>query len=176
MKNHILLTVLTVVVCYGIGQAQQCPIGCQTKIDALQNQVAALQKAIYQVPYLQKFILTTTPRNTSHSLFGEQELPNYMNVLLVHVTVDHTIVAVLLPSATPTSNSSGQTPNQAMFVTSCRTTGNVLAPARANISVFLGRLRQEASGNDVYGIKVAVDGCSAATGQIPVEITVLSKL
>lgn len=176
MKNHILLSVLTVVVCYGIGQAQQCPIGCQTKIDALQNQVAALQKAIYQVPYLQKFILTTTPRNTSRSQFGEQELPNYMNVLLVHVTVDHTIVAVLLPSATPTSNSSGQTPNQAMFAASCRTTGNVLAPARANISVYLGRLRREASGNDVYGIKVAVDGCSAATGQIPVEITVLSKL
>ena len=176
MKNHILLTVLTVVVCYGISQAQQCPIGCQTKIDALQNQVAALQKAIYQVPYLQKFILTPAPRDTSHSLFAEQDLPNYLNVLLVHVTVDRTIVAVLLPSATPTSNSRGQTPNQAMFTASCRTTGNVLAPARANISVFLGRLRQETSGNNVYGIKVAVDGGSAATGQIPVEITVLSKL
>ena len=150
MKNHILLTVLTVVVCYGIGQAQQCPIGCQTKIDALQNQVAALQKAIYQVPYLQKFILTPTPRNVPKGLFAEQELPNYMNVVLVHVTVDHTIVAVLLPSATPTSNSSGQTPNQAVFAASCRTTGDVLPLARANISVFLGRLRQEASGKDAY--------------------------
>ena len=29
MKNRILITVLMVVVCYGIGQAQQCPIGCQ---------------------------------------------------------------------------------------------------------------------------------------------------
>jgi len=99
-----------------------------------------------------------------------------MNVLLVHVTADRKMVAVLLPSATPTSNSSGQTPNQAVFAASCRTTGDVLPLARANISVFLGRLRQEASGKDAYGIKVSVDGCSAATGQMPVELTVLSKL
>ncbi len=73
-----------------------------------------------------------------------------MNVLLVHVTADRKMVAVLLPSATPTSNSSGQTPNQAVFAASCRTTGDVLPLARANISVFLGRLRQEASGKDAY--------------------------
>jgi hypothetical protein len=175
MRNHILLTVITVVFYSRICQAQQCPIGCEMKIDALQNQVAALQKAIYQVPYLQKFMLTPTPRDSSRSLFSEQEFPNYMGVLLVHVAVDHTMAGVLVPSVTTTPNSTGQPPNEAMFVAGCHTTGDVLATGRANIRVFLGRLRQEASGKDVYGIRVTVDGCSAGTGNIPVEITVLAK-
>jgi hypothetical protein len=175
MRNHILLTAITVVFYSRICEAQQCPVGCEMKIDALQNQVAAMQKAIYQVPYLQKFMLTPTPRDSSRSLFSEQEFPNYKGVLLVHLSVDHTMAGVLVPSVATTSNSTGQPPIEAMFVAGCRSTGDVLAPGRANIRVFLGRLRQEASGKDVYGIRVTIDGCSPATGKIPVEVTVLSK-
>lgn len=172
MKSHILFTVLTINVCCGIGQAQQCPTGCQMKIDALQNQLAALQRAISQAPYLQKFVLNPTSRGTSHSLSAEQELPNYLNALLIHVTVDHTMVAVLFPGVR--KKSSGQMPNEAEFAAGCHATGKAISQGKANVGVFLGLLRQE-SGKDVYGIKVAVDGCDAETGQIPVEITVLSK-
>jgi hypothetical protein len=58
-ESPILLTVLIIVVCSGIGTAQECQIGCQSKIDALKDEVAALERAFaLQVPYLEKFNLT----------------------------------------------------------------------------------------------------------------------
>jgi len=42
--------------------------------------------------------------------------------------------------------------------------------------VTLGLLRQEAAGKSVFGIRVAVDGCDPVSGQVPVEVTVLSKV
>src|SRR5713101_8656788 len=90
MKSCVLLAVLIIVVCCGIGTAQECQIGCQSKIDALKNEVAALDRALaQQVPYLEKFNLTPTQQDPSHSPSAEQVLPNYLNVLLVHVTLDH---------------------------------------------------------------------------------------
>ena len=174
MKSSLLSIMLTIVAA-GTATAQQCPVGCQSKIDALRNEVAALERGSNQVPYFQKFILTPTQQDPSHNLFVERILPNYLDVLLVHVTMDHKVTAVLLPSATPLlADAPAQTPNRAIFQSNCRSSGNASAPAK--IAVSLGLLRQDASGNDVFGIRVTVDGCNAITGQIPVEVTVLSKL
>jgi hypothetical protein len=87
----------------GIGTAQQCQIGCQSKIDILKDQVAALDRTLaQQVPYLEKFNVTPTQQDASHNPFaGQQVLPNYPNVLLVHVTLDHKQTAVLHPSVNP---------------------------------------------------------------------------
>jgi hypothetical protein len=88
-ESPILLTLLIIVFCCGIGRAQKCQIGCQSKIDALEGEVAALDRAFaQQVPYLEKFNLTPTQQDPSHSPSAEQVLPNYLNVLLVHVTLD----------------------------------------------------------------------------------------
>ena len=175
MKNSLLPIALTLALLSSIGTAQQCPIGCQSKIDALRNEVAALERGSNQVPYFQKFILTPTQQDPSHNLFVERILPNYLDLLLVHITMDHKVTAVLLPSATPLlADAHAQGPNQATFSSNCRNSGN--APAPAKVAVSLGVLRQDASGNDVFGIRVTVDGCNPTTGQIPVEVTVLSKL
>jgi hypothetical protein len=54
-ESLILLTVLIIVVCCGIGTAQECQIGCQSKIDALNDEVSALHRALaQQVPYLER--------------------------------------------------------------------------------------------------------------------------
>jgi len=173
-ESPILLTVLIIVVCCGISTAQECQIGCQSKIDALRDEVAALERAFaQQVPYLEKFNLIPTQRDPSHSPSAEQVLPNYLNVLLVHVTLDHKQTAVLLPSAHPASNPPN-TPNQAMFSSGCRNSGN--SSASAKVDVFLGLIRQDASGKDVFGVRVTVEGCNAASSQIPIQISVLSKL
>jgi|CZKR01.1.fsa_nt_gi hypothetical protein len=174
-ESPILLTVLIIVVCSGIGTAQECQIGCQSKIDALKDEVAVLERAFaQQVPYLEKFNLTPKQQDPSHSPSAEQVLPNYLNVLLVHVTLDHKQTAVLLPSAHPTSNPPSYTPNQAIFSSSCRDSGN--SSASAKVDVFLGLLRQDASGKDVFGVRVTVEGCNATSGQIPIQISVLTKL
>lgn len=137
--------------------------------------MAALEKGFNQVPYLQKFMLTPTQQDPSHSLFVERVLPNYLDVLLARVTVDHKATAVLLPSATPApSDATTHAPNQAICSLSCRNSGDISAPAK--VAVSLGLPRQDASGNNVFGIRVTVDGCNPTTGQILVEITVLSKL
>jgi hypothetical protein len=155
--------VLIIVVCSGIGTAQECQIGCQSKIDALKDEVAALERAFaLQVPYLEKFNLTPKQQDPSHSPSAEQVLPNYLNVLLVHVTLDHKQTAVLLPSAHPTSNPPSYTPNQVIFSSSCRDSGN--SSASAKVDVFLGLLRQDASGKDVFGVRVTVEGCNATSG------------
>jgi hypothetical protein len=53
-ETTVLLTALIIVVCGGVGTAQECQIGCQSKIDALKNEVAALDRALaQQVPYLE---------------------------------------------------------------------------------------------------------------------------
>jgi len=162
-ESPILLTVLIIVVCSGIGTAQECQIGCQSKIDALKDEVAALERAFaLQVPYLEKFNLTPKQQDPSHSPSAEQVLPNYLNVLLVHVTLDHKQTAVLLPSAHPTSNPPSYTPNQVIFSSSCRDSGN--SSASAKVDVFLGLLRQDASGKDVFGVRVTVEGCNATSG------------
>ena len=176
-ESPILSTVLMIVVCCGIGTAQECQIGCQSKIDALQNEVAALDRALaQQVPYLEKFNLTPTQQDPSHSPSAEQVLPNYLNVLLVHVTLDHKQTAVLLPfpSAHPAPNPPSYAPNQAILSSGCRNSCN--SPVSAKVDVFLGLLRQDASGKDVFGVRVTVEGCNAASGQIPIQISVLSKL
>jgi hypothetical protein len=175
MKSYVLLTVLIIVVCCGIGTAQECQIGCESKIDTLKDEVAALDRALaQQVPYLEKFNLTPVQQDPSHSPFAEQALPNYLNVLLVHVTLDHKQTAVLLPSANLAANPPSYTPNQAIFSSGCRNSGN--SSASAKVDVFLGLLRQDASGKDVFGVRVTVEGCNAVSGQIPIEISVLSKL
>jgi len=174
-ENPILLTLLIIVFCCGIGRAQKCQIGCQSKIDALEGEVAALDRAFaQQVPYLEKFSLTPTQQDPSHSPSAEQVLPNYLNVLLVHVTLDQKQTAVLLPSAHPAPNPPSYIPNQAIFSSGCRNSGN--SSASAKVDVFLGLLRQDASGKDVFGVRVTVEGCNAASSQIPIQISVLSKL
>src|ERR1700716_566343 len=116
MKSCVLLTVLIIVVCCGIGTAQECQIGCQSKIDTLKDEVAAFDRAFaQQVPYLEKFNLTPVQQDPAHSPFAEQALPNYLNVLLVHLTLDHKQTAVLLPSANLASNSPSYTPNQTIL-------------------------------------------------------------
>jgi hypothetical protein len=175
MKSCVLLTVLIIVVCCGIATAQECQIGCQSKIDTLKDEVAALDRALaQQVPYLEKFNLTPVQQDPTHGPFAEQALPNYLNVLLVHVTLHHKQTAVLLPSANPAPNPPNNAPNQAIFSSGCRNSGNNSASAK--VDVFLGLLRQDASGKDVFGVRVTVEGCNAASGQIPIQISVLSKL
>ena len=174
-ESPVLLTVLIIVVCCGIGTAQECQIGCQSKIDALNDEVAALHRAFaQQVPYLEKFNLTPTQQDPSHSPSAEQVLPNYLNVLLVHVTLDRKQTAVLLPSTHPAPNPPSYTPNQVIFSAGCRNSGN--SSASAKVDVFLGLLRQDASGKDVFGVRVTVEGCNSASGQIPIQISVLTKL
>jgi hypothetical protein len=84
------------------------------------------------------FVLTPDPRSTPHGLVAEQGLPNYLNILLVHVMVDHSTVAVLLPSVTSTSSVIGPTPNQATFAARCHAKGNATASGSANVNGFLG--------------------------------------
>ena len=175
MKSCVLLTVLIIVVCCGIATAQECQIGCQSKIDTLKDEVAALDRALaQQVPYLENFNLTAAQQDPSRSPFAEQVLPNYLNVLLVQVTLDHKQTAVLLPSANPAPNPPSYTPNQASFSSGCRNSGN--SSTSAKVDVFLGLLRQDASGKEVFGVRVTVEGCNPANGQIPIQISVLSKL
>jgi hypothetical protein len=127
------------------------------------------------VPYFQKFILTPAQQDPSNSLSVGWVLPNYLDVLLAHVTVDHKVTAVLLPGATAApSGGTTQAPYQVTFSSNCRNSGK--APASAKIAVPLGLLRQVASGSNVFGIRVTVEGCDPTTGQIPVEITLLSGL
>src|SRR5258708_3720898 len=174
-ESPILLTVLIIVVCCGIGTAQECQIGCQSKIDALNDEVAALHRAFaQQVPYLEKFNLTPPQQVPSDSPSGEKVLPNYLNVLLVHVTLDHKQTAVLLPSAHPAPNPPSYTPNQVIFSSGCRNSGN--SSASAKVDVFLGLLQQDASGRDVFGVRVTVEGCNSASGQIQIQISVVTKL
>jgi len=175
MKSSLLPVVLMIAFVSGTCTAQQCPVGCESKIDALRNEVGALEKESNQVPYFQKFILTPAQQDPSNSLSVERVLPNYLDVLLAHVTVDHKVTAVLLPGATAApSGAPTQAPNQVTFSSNCRNSGK--ASAAAKIAVSLGLLRQDASGNNVFGIRVTVEGCEPTTGQIPVEITVLSEL
>ena len=173
MKSYVLFTVM-IVICCGIGTAQECQIGCQRKIDTLKDEVAALDRALaQQVPYLEKFNLTPAQQDPSRSPFAEQALPNYLNVLLVHVTLDHKQTAVLLPSANPVPDAPSYTPNRAIFSSDCRNSGNSSTSAR--VDVFLGLLRQDASGKEIFGVRVTVEGCNAANGQIPIQISVLSR-
>jgi hypothetical protein len=175
MKSSLLSVVLMIATVSGTGMAQQCPIGCQSKIDALRNEVAALERGSNQVPYFQKFILTPTQQESSRNLLVERVLPNYLDVLLVHVAIDRKVTAVLLPSSTPLqADLPAPAPNQAIFSSACRVSGGVSAPAK--VAVSLGLLRQDSSRNSVFGVRVTVDGCNPTSGQIPVEITVLSKL
>ena len=174
-ESPILPTLFIILFCCGIGRAQECQIGCQSKIDALEGEVAALDRAFaQQVPYLEKFNLTPTQQDPSHSPSAEQVLPNYLNVLLVHVTLDQKQIAVLLPSAHPAPNPPSYAPNQAIFSSGCRNSGN--SSASAKVDVFLGLLRQDASGKDVFGVRVTVEGCNGASSQMPIQISVLSKL
>ena len=101
-------------------------------------------------------IVKFAQQDPSHRPSAEQVLPNYLNVLLVHVTLDHKLTAVLLPSAHPTSNPPSYTPNQATFSSSCRDSGNSSASAKVDVS--LGPLQQDASGKDVFGVRVTVEG------------------
>jgi hypothetical protein len=139
----------------------------------LRNEVGALEKESNQVPYFQKFILTPAQQDPSNSLSVEWGLPNYLDVPLAHVTVDHKVTAVLLPGATAApSGETTQAPYQVTFSSNCRNSGKV----SAQMAVSLGLRRQVASGSNVFGIRVTVEGCDPTTGQIPVEITVLSGL
>jgi len=173
MKRFVLLVLSTVVAYCGIGSAQKCPIGCESKIDALQNQAAAQQKALNEVPYIQKFVLTPSP-DAGHALSAERELPDYVDVLLVHVSVDHKESAVVFPTA-PIQPSSPSTfgLNRVILSSKCRDSGG--APAPAKINVFLGLLQQEA-GRNVFGVRITVEGCNPTTGQIPVEVAVVQKI
>jgi hypothetical protein len=174
MKRFVLLALSIVVAYCGIGSAQRCPIGCESKIDALQNQAAAQEKALNEVPYIQKFTLTPSP-DAKHALSAERVLPDYVDVLLVHVSVDHKESAVVFPTA-PIQPSNPPTlgRNQAILASKCRDSGGTPAPAKIN--VFLGLLQQEAPGRKVFGVRITVEGCNPTAGQIPVEVAVLQKI
>ena len=162
-------------ICSGISAGQRCPVGCESKIDTLTNEVRAQESALNQVAYFQTFILTPTEQDPSHSLWVERVLPNYTDVLLVHVMVDHDNSAVLLPAPTQAQPpNSGFAANRIVFSSNCHNPGK--APVLAKVDVTLGLLRQEVAGKNVFGIRVAVDGCDPVSGQIPVEVTVLSKV
>jgi len=162
-------------ICSGISAGQRCPVGCESKIDTLTNEVRAQERALNQVAYFQTFTLTPTQQDRSHGLTVERVLPDYAEVLLVHVMVDHDNSAVLLPAPTQAQPpNSGFTANRIVFSSNCRNPGK--APVLARVEVILGLLRQEAAGKNVFGISVAVDGCDPVSGQIPVEVTVLSKM
>lgn len=125
------------------------------------------------MPYFQKFILTPAQQDPSNSLSLEWGLPNYLDVLLANLTVDHKVMAVLLPGATAApSGGTTQAPYRVTFSSNCRNSGKV----SAKMAVSRGLLRQIASGSNVFGIRVTVEGCDPTTGQIPVETTVLSGL
>jgi hypothetical protein len=124
------------------------------------------------VPYFQKFILTPAQQDPSNSLsveWGSQ----ITWMCFWHVTVDHKVTAVLLPGVTAApSGGTTQAPYRVTFSSNCRNSGKV----SAKMAVSLGLLRQVASGSNVFAIRVTVEGCDPTTGQIPVEITVLSGL
>ena len=172
MKRFIVLALSTVTAYAGICAAQKCPVGCQSKIDTLEDQVAAQARATDEVPYIKTFRLTPSP--DAHGLSSERELPGYADVLLVHVSVDHEESAVLFP--TPQIPPSTPRPlglNRATLSSKCRDSSGASVPTKLN--VFLGLLRQDASGQNVFGLKITVEGCTATTGQIPVEVAVLQK-
>ena len=171
MKHFVLLALFTVA-CSGICSAQKCPVGCESKIDTLEDQVAAQARAIDEVPYIQTFRLTPAPN--AHGLSSERELPGYADVLLVHVSVDHEESAVLFP--TPQVTPPGPQAfalNLANLSSKCQDSS--AASALAKVKVLLGLLRQEASGKNVFGLRITVEGCTPTTGQIPVEVAVLQK-
>ena len=168
MKRFILSALFSVAWC-GICSAQKCPVGCESKIDTLEDQVAAEARAMDEVPYLQTFSLT--PSRDAHGLSSERALPGYAHVLLVHVSVDHEESAVLFPTPQiPTSTPLHFGLNRATLSSRCPDSSGASAPAKLN--VFLGLLRQEASGRNVFGLRITVEGC---TRQIPVEVAVLQK-
>jgi len=171
MKHFILLFLITLACC-GFCSAQKCPVGCESKIDTLQDQVAAQARAIDEVPYIQTFRLTPAPDATG--LSSGRELPGYGNVLLVHVSVDHEESVVLFPTPqiTPASQAAFAL-NRVNLSSKCRDSSAVSAPAK--VKVVLGLLHLEASGKNVFGLRITVGGCTPATGQIPVEVTVLQK-
>ena len=96
MKRFLVLVLSTVTAYGGICSAQKCPVGCESKIDTLENQVAAQARTIEEVPYVEKFRLTASA--DAHGLSSERELPDYADVLLVHVSVDQEESAVLFPT------------------------------------------------------------------------------
>jgi hypothetical protein len=151
--------------------AQRCPIGCESKIDALQNQAAAQEKALNQVPYVQKFTLTPSP-DSAHGLSSQRELQDYVDVLLVHVSVDHEESAVLFPTQIQPSSPVALGLNRAVLPSKCRDSSST----EVNINVFLGLLQQNASSKNVFGIRVTVEGCNPTSGQIPIEVAVLRKI
>jgi hypothetical protein len=106
---------------------------------------------------------------------SDRELQDYVDVLLVHVSVDHEESAVLFPTAQaqPSAPQSFQL-NRATLSSKCRGSGGASTPAKIN--VFVGLLQQDASGKNVFGVRIAVQGCSPTTGQIPVEVAVLRKI
>jgi hypothetical protein len=174
MKRLIVLALSTVAACCGICSAQRCPIGCESRIETLGNQMAAQEKALNEVPYVQKFTLTPSP-DPAHGMSSERELQDYVDVLLVHVSVDHEESAVLFPTAQaqPSAPQSFQL-NRAMLSSKCRGSGGASTPAKIN--VFVGLLQQDPSGKNVFGVRIAIQGCSPITGQIPVEVAVLRKI
>jgi len=172
MKRLLVLVLSTVTGYCGICSAQKCPVGCESKIATLEDQVAAQARAIDEVPYIQTFRLTPAPN--AHGLSTERELPGYVDVLLVHVSVDHEESAVLFP--TPQITPPGPPAlalNQVNLSSKCHDSS--AASAAAKVKVLLGLLRQEASGKNVFGLRITVEGCTPTTGQIPVEVAVLQK-
>lgn len=174
MKRFVFSALFAVIAYCGIGSAQKCPIACESRIDALQNQAAAQEKALNGVPYIQRFTLTPSP-DAAHSLSAERELPDYVDVLLVHVSVDHKESAIVFPTA-PIQPSTPSTfgLNRAILSSKCRDSSGASAPARVN--VLLGLLPQNAAGKNVFGVGITVEGCTPTTGQIPVEVAVLLKI
>lgn len=173
MKRFFVLVLSTVTAYGGICLAQKCPVGCTSKIDTLEDQVAAQARAIDEVPYVQTFRLTPSP-DAARGLSSERELPGYADVLLVHVSVDHEESAVLFPTPQiPTSITPPVGLNRATLSSRCR--GSIGASATAKLNVFLGLLWQEVSGRNVFGLRITVEGCTPITGQLPVEVAVLQK-
>jgi hypothetical protein len=62
--------------------------------------------------------------------------------------------------------------NQVILPSKCRDSSST--PARIN--VFLGLLQQNAPSKNVFGIRIAVEGCNPNGGQIPIEVAVLRKI
>jgi hypothetical protein len=117
MKSSLLPVVLMIAFVSGTCQGTAVPpVGCESKIDGLRNEVGALEKESNRVPYFQKFILTPAQQDPSNSLSVEWVLPNYPDALLAHVTVDHKVTEVLLPGATAApSGGTTQAPYQVTF-------------------------------------------------------------
>src|SRR5207245_6392888 len=70
----------------------------------------------------------------------------------------------------PISKSLSHTLNQANFSSTCRNSAD--SSASAKVGVFLGPLRQDASGKDPFGAQVTLESCNVAIGRIRVETTV----